>query len=123
MTAETVLSTFFEDETTEEQQTYSPPALVMDEYVPPMPEPPPAPSPVPHRTETVHDTRFFDPVGGSIPAREPLMILRASDPLAVQIVEQYAQSATGENRERARVIARSMQQWRQAHKSRNAQIE
>lgn len=118
MTMETILADFFEEET---EETYQAPPLILDEYVPP----PPAPEPtlVPHRTETAYDTRFFDPVGGSIPAKEPLMVLRASDPLAVQIVEQYAQAATGKNRERAKVIERSMRQWQQARKSRNAQVE
>ena len=120
MNSEAVLTTFFEEEAAGEQETYSPPALVMEEYVPPpMPEPPSAPRP----DAPVYDTRFFDPVGGSIPAKEPLMLLRASDPLALHFVEQYAQAATGENRERARVIVRSMQQWRQSHRSHNAQFE
>jgi hypothetical protein len=117
MTMETILTTFFEEET---EETFHAPSLVLEEYVPP---PAPEHPPVPHRTETAYDTRFFDPVGGSIPAKEPLMVLRASDPLSVHIVEQYAQAATGENRERAKVIARSMRQWQQARKSRNAQVE
>lgn len=121
MNADAVVSSFFAAGETEETETSPPPSLVITEYVPPpMPEPPPA---HPQVLPSAYDTRFFDPVGGSIPAREPLMVLRASDPLAVQIVEQYAQAATGENRERAKVIARAMQQWRQANKSRNAQIE
>jgi len=67
----------------------------------------------------VWQDRLFDPIGGRIPDRMPLMVLRADDPLAVELVRTWATLTENAYLSiHASALAETMEAWRKRHPTR-----
>lgn len=75
--------------------------------------PPPNPPSSPASSGNVWQDRLFDPIGGRIPDRMPLMVLRADDPLAAELVRTWARLTEDASLSfQAGAIAEAMEAWR-----------
>lgn len=82
----------------------------------PAPNPP---TPFPTPSGNVWQDRLFDPVGGRIPERMPLMVLRADDPLAVELVRTWARLTEDVYLSiHAGALAEAMEDWQKRHPTR-----